>query len=327
MAGGKAIARALSRNPYGAEARVLADGTMVGPKVTGWHGSRDPWLLAGKKPALTSQTGLHVGTKEQASRFSDGPTWPGRGYRGKVTLAEGREIETPDLVSWDGDKWEKALASGQVKGLAKWESDGLVDYIKAVREADGPVVAETVRKVLADDLGVKRVKYNNTHEGVAGSADNWSYIATAPDVITTHSLGKQLKDAAPYIGAGGALAAGAAALAPGEAQAATPDSALARAIARQAPRFNEALDTSLDIASFVDPSLGYATETVRALKDLPGQVGAAGTVALAPVVGATEMLGSIGQLPELGVAGGRAIARAIARAPQPRGSGTYRKKK
>lgn len=129
------------------------------------------------------------------------------------------------------------------------------------------------------------------------------------------------------VGAGG-LAAGAA-LAPQEAQAQTlqppQPSALARALAREAPRFNAALDTSLDVASFFDPTGGYATETARALKDLPGKVGPAGAVALAPLTGATEALGSIGQLPELGVAGGRAIARALARAPQPRGSGTYRK--
>lgn len=130
-----------------------------------------------------------------------------------------------------------------------------------------------------------------------------------------------------------AVGAGALAMQPQEAQAATPDSALARAIARQAPRFNEALDTSLDIVSLADISGGYATETARALKDLPQQIQGsalnkgAGTLALAPLVGATKTLGSIGQLPELGVAGGRAIARAIARAPQPRGSATYRKKK
>ncbi len=106
---------------------------------------------------------------------------------------------------------------------------------------------------------------------------------------------------------------------------AASSTALARALARQAPRFNEALDTSLDVASFFDPTGGYATETARALKNLPGKVGPAGAVALAPLTGATESLGSIGQLPELGVAGGRAIARAIARAPQPRGRGTYRK--
>ncbi|MBU6408728.1 MAG: hypothetical protein KGS44_16645, partial [Alphaproteobacteria bacterium] len=123
---------------------------------------------------------------------------------------------------------------------------------------------------------------------------------------------------------GGAVA-GAAALAPQDAEAATPGTALARALARQAPRFNQALDTSLDVASFFDPSMGYATETARALKDLPGKVGPAGAVALAPLTGATEALASVGQLPELMVAGGRALARALARAPQPRGSQTYRK--
>lgn len=108
---------------------------------------------------------------------------------------------------------------------------------------------------------------------------------------------------------------------------AAPASALARALARQLPEFNRAVDTSLDVASFFDPSMGYATETARALKDLPGKVGPAGAVALAPLTGATEALAGVGQLPELGVAGGRAIARALARAPQPRGSQTYRKRK
>lgn len=108
---------------------------------------------------------------------------------------------------------------------------------------------------------------------------------------------------------------------------AAPASALARALARQLPEFNRALDTSLDAASFFDPTMGYATETARALKDLPAKVGPAGAVALAPLTGATEALASIGQLPELGVAGGRALARALARPAQPRGSQTYRKKK
>jgi len=86
---------------------------------------------------------------------------------------------------------------------------------------------------------------------------------------------------------------------------------LARTIARQAPRFNQSLDTSLDLASILDPSMGYATETVRALKDLPGKVGGAGTLALAPVVGATNMLGNIGQLPEAAVGGYDALKRTL----------------
>lgn len=96
--------------------------------------------------------------------------------------------------------------------------------------------------------------------------------------------------------------------------------AIARAIARQAPRFNEALDTSLDVASIFDLSGGYATETARALKDLPQQIQGsalnkgAGTLALAPLTGATEALSSIGQLPDMAVDGYRAVSRALARA-------------
>ena len=78
-----------------------------------------------------------------------------------------------------------------------------------------------------------------------------------------------------------------------------------------ADAFNRNLDASLDLASFFDPSMGYATETARALKDLPGKVGGAGTLALAPVVGATNMLGGIGQLPEMAGAGLAAVKRAM----------------
>jgi len=82
-------------------------------------------------------------------------------------------------------------------------------------------------------------------------------------------------------------------------------------VADAAQRFNQGLDTSLDVAGFFDPSMGYATETARALKDLPGKVGAAGTVALAPVQGAVNMLGGIGQLPDMAASGLAAIKRAI----------------
>ena len=78
-----------------------------------------------------------------------------------------------------------------------------------------------------------------------------------------------------------------------------------------ADAFNRNLDTSLDLASILDPSMGYATETVRALKDLPSKVGGAGTLALAPVVGATNMLGNIGQLPEAAAGGYDAIKRTL----------------
>jgi hypothetical protein len=78
-----------------------------------------------------------------------------------------------------------------------------------------------------------------------------------------------------------------------------------------ADAFNRNLDASLDLASFFDPSMGYATETARALKDLPGKVGGAGTLALAPVVGATNMLGNIGQLPEAAVGGYDALKRTL----------------
>ena len=78
-----------------------------------------------------------------------------------------------------------------------------------------------------------------------------------------------------------------------------------------ADAFNRNLDTSLDLASILDPSMGYATETVRALKDLPSKVGGAGTLALAPVVGATSMLSNIGQLPEAAVGGYDALKRAM----------------
>jgi len=87
--------------------------------------------------------------------------------------------------------------------------------------------------------------------------------------------------------------------------------ALGPGVADAAQKFNQGLDTSLDVAGFFDPSMGYATETARALKDLPGKAGGLGTVALAPVVGATNMLSSIGQLPELAGAGLDAIKRAI----------------
>lgn len=94
---------------------------------------------------------------------------------------------------------------------------------------------------------------------------------------------------------------------------------------------NYLADTALDAAGWVDPSGGFATETVRALKDLPSKVGIGGAISLAPVVGASEMNGGIGQLPfvayEAAKSSPRALARAIARKPQPRGSQTYRKAK
>lgn len=176
-----------------------------------------------------------------------------------------------------------------------------------------------------------------------------------------------------------ALGAGALAMQPQEAEAATPGTALARALARSFEQqqalgeqsdairmfdrvanaeqrralqatggrvdrsgafvrqmatpegLNYLADTALDAAGWVDPSGGFATETVRAFKDLTPKVGLGGAVAMAPMVGASELNGGIGQLPfvayEAAKSSPRAIARALARAPQPRGSQTYRKAK
>jgi hypothetical protein len=81
------------------------------------------------------------------------------------------------------------------------------------------------------------------------------------------------------------------------------------------------LDLPLSMASVADPTMGWVTETARALKDIPGQIDGGpvekglGTVALAPFVGAQKMVEGVGQFGDMAgsaaVGGYDALKRAL----------------
>jgi hypothetical protein len=192
---------------------------IAGPKVL-QHGAQDSWILRGDRPQidLGEGLGLHAGTKAQAKDRLNVPMLEshtlnyvlseaskklgghgvtvrvraptmGRGFVDDVRFGAGREIETPDLGSWSAYDWKAALARGDVKGLTPAESQSLAAKISALGRTHGG--QREVREMLRE-LGVKRIKYINDHEGPG----RFSYVALDPGIISTGSIFSKTANAA-----------------------------------------------------------------------------------------------------------------------------------
>lgn len=159
-----------------------------GAPLKQYHGSADPWMLAGKTPdaSKANSFGFHVGTKEQAKAITGMKPlvrtpveiWPpanplNKQFVGKVKVGEGREIEAPDLHSWNRNGWLNALEDGKVKGLSSDEKQTLLSQLSRDEEISPSGVA-----AMLNDMGIQRVKYRNMYEG-SKPRDSYAILDTS----------------------------------------------------------------------------------------------------------------------------------------------------